>query len=343
MTKAPESVDEVRARAEQDEIEFFFAQFVDMHGKPSAKLVPAQKLDMLFEDGAGFAGFAAGPIGQTPASPDIAAMPDPVSYTPIAFKPGLARLACDVTVEGEPWQFEEGRAFERSFETVIGAAVARETGLRLGSTLLFTHGASDEHGHVHADYAFTVVGILAPTGSAHDRALFLGERHVRALAIQAQRDRGHLGRDRAADERASCLRSRIAQDGRQSSDSLARLVVGGGHHCAGTDQGIRRTQGFVRHRDLGRGREPRAFHQGCGAQHDRAGSVPCEVEQLRRNGCVAAARCCQQGCMGISRARCGCLPGDVLRHPGRVLSPMAGQACVGRAGSARAHRVGNPQ
>ncbi len=41
-------------------IEFLFAQFVDMHGKPSAKLVPAHHLDDLLSDGAGFAGFAAG-------------------------------------------------------------------------------------------------------------------------------------------------------------------------------------------------------------------------------------------------------------------------------------------
>ena len=59
----------------------------------------------LLTDGAGFAGFAAGPMGQTPASPDVAAIPDPASYTPVPFKPGLARFACDVTVEGQPWPY----------------------------------------------------------------------------------------------------------------------------------------------------------------------------------------------------------------------------------------------
>ncbi len=73
-------------------------------------------------------------------------------------------------VEGEPWTFAEGRAFERSFEAVLGSEVARETGLRMGAKLLFTHGAGDQ-GHVHTEYEFTVVGILAPTGSAHDRAI----------------------------------------------------------------------------------------------------------------------------------------------------------------------------
>ena len=32
-------------------------------------------------------------------------MPDPQLYTPVPFKPGLARLACNVTVEGEPWPY----------------------------------------------------------------------------------------------------------------------------------------------------------------------------------------------------------------------------------------------
>ncbi|MBL9118294.1 MAG: ABC transporter permease [Phycisphaerae bacterium] len=75
-------------------------------------------------------------------------------------------------VPGEPWEFREGRAFDTTFEAVFGSAVAAETGLRLNAKLHFTHGAGDEHGHVHTEYEFNVVGILAPTGSAHDRAIF---------------------------------------------------------------------------------------------------------------------------------------------------------------------------
>lgn len=75
-------------------------------------------------------------------------------------------------VPGEPWTFSKGRAFERNFEVVIGVTVAKETGLGLDAKLHFTHGAGDEHGHVHTEYEFVVVGVLAPTGSAHDRAIF---------------------------------------------------------------------------------------------------------------------------------------------------------------------------
>lgn len=95
----------LRERAEQDGIEFFFAMFVDMHGKPCAKLVPASSFDMLMNDGVGFAGFAAGPMGQSPADPDMIAIPDPASYTAVPWQPGLAVLQCDIHVEGEPWPY----------------------------------------------------------------------------------------------------------------------------------------------------------------------------------------------------------------------------------------------
>ena len=70
------TVEDIRREAKERGIEFFFAQFVDMYARPSAKLVPAANLDDLVTEGAGFAGFAAGDIGQQPNSPDMAAMPD---------------------------------------------------------------------------------------------------------------------------------------------------------------------------------------------------------------------------------------------------------------------------
>jgi glutamine synthetase len=126
---APQTEDEVRELARDGEIEFLFAQFVDMHGKPNAKLVPAHHLDDLLSDGAGFAGFAAGDIGQGPHDPDLIAMPDVRSYTPLPWKPGVARFACDVTVEGEEWPYcprtilrhQLDRAAALGYEFRIGA------------------------------------------------------------------------------------------------------------------------------------------------------------------------------------------------------------------------------
>jgi glutamine synthetase len=96
---------QLRARAESDGVEFFFAMFVDMLGKPCAKMVPIEAFDVLVGGGAGFAGFAAGPMGQSPADPDMIAVPDPASYTLAPWQPGLAVLQCDIHVEGEPWPY----------------------------------------------------------------------------------------------------------------------------------------------------------------------------------------------------------------------------------------------
>ncbi|HWF52670.1 MAG TPA: type III glutamate--ammonia ligase, partial [Solirubrobacteraceae bacterium] len=105
VAATPTSADDVRELVAEQGIEFLFAQFVDMHGKPSAKLVPAHHLEDLLTEGAGFAGFAAGDIGQGPHDPDMIAIPDPRSFTVLPWRPTVARFACDVTVEGEAWPF----------------------------------------------------------------------------------------------------------------------------------------------------------------------------------------------------------------------------------------------
>jgi glutamine synthetase len=121
-------LEEVRKIANGRGVEFFFAQFVDMYGRPSAKLVPAANLDDLANDGAGFAGFAAGEIGQMPSDPDIAAIPDLDSLTLVPWQQNLARFACDITVEGEPWPYcprtilrnQLARAKELGYDYKIG-------------------------------------------------------------------------------------------------------------------------------------------------------------------------------------------------------------------------------
>ena len=121
-TQAGPSVDDIRKEVNERGIEFFFAQFVDMYSRPSAKLIPAAHLDDLVNDGAGFAGFAAGEIGQVPADPDIAAMPDLRSFTPVPWEPTVARFACDITVEGEEWPYDPRTILRRVVES------AREKG-----------------------------------------------------------------------------------------------------------------------------------------------------------------------------------------------------------------------
>src|SRR5713226_9724457 len=116
------TLEDIRKQIKDRKIEFLFAQFVDMYARPSGKLVPANHVDDLFAEGAGFAGFAAGEIGQGPHSPDMAAMPDAASFTPVPWQPNLARFACDVLVEGEPWPYCPRTILKRQM------AVARDRG-----------------------------------------------------------------------------------------------------------------------------------------------------------------------------------------------------------------------
>ena len=118
--------------AEASGTRFILALFVDLTSKPCAKLVPVEAVDELATDGVGFAGYAVGAMGQEPKDPDIVAVPDPASFTPIPFiKEGLAIVHCDPHVEGTPWRFAPrvilrkmlDKAAERDLEVSIGAEV----------------------------------------------------------------------------------------------------------------------------------------------------------------------------------------------------------------------------
>ncbi|OFJ53481.1 type III glutamate--ammonia ligase [Mycolicibacterium grossiae] len=111
---------------------FILALFVDLRGKPCAKLVPVEAVDQLATEGVGFAGYAVGAMGQEPKDPDLMAMPDPSSFTPIPFvKEGLAIVHCDPHVEGSPWPYAPriilksliAAAADAGFEPWVGAEV----------------------------------------------------------------------------------------------------------------------------------------------------------------------------------------------------------------------------
>jgi putative ABC transport system permease protein len=64
-----------------------------------------------------------------------------------------------------------GEAFHNAaFEAVVGSIVAAQSGLKVGDEIQPTHGMGAE-GHKHG--GFKLVGILKPTGTANDRAVFI--------------------------------------------------------------------------------------------------------------------------------------------------------------------------
>lgn len=118
--------------AQRSGTRFILALFVDLRGKPCAKLVPVEAVDQLATEGVGFAGYAVGAMGQEPKDPDLMAIPDPASFTPIPFiKEGLALVHCDPHVEGKPWPYAPRvilkgliqQAADAGFEPWVGAEV----------------------------------------------------------------------------------------------------------------------------------------------------------------------------------------------------------------------------
>lgn len=92
--------------AKADGVRFLLATFTTLTGKPCAKLVPVEAADALEGEGVGFAGYAAGAMGQKPHDPDVIAVPDIRSYTPLTFvRPGLGLVHCDPHVMGRPYAF----------------------------------------------------------------------------------------------------------------------------------------------------------------------------------------------------------------------------------------------
>jgi len=78
----------------------------------------------------------------------------------------------------------QGRPFSADldglYEAVIGAEVARSLGHHVGDRIVLAHGAGAIPGAEHADKPFTVVGLLASTGTPVDRTV-----HVSLEAIEA--------------------------------------------------------------------------------------------------------------------------------------------------------------
>jgi glutamine synthetase len=128
----PAAAPDLATRARADGIEFILAMFVDLTGKPCAKLVPIEAVEELQSEGVGFAGYAVGALGQEPKDPDVMAIPDASSYMPVPFlRAGLAIVHCDPHVEGRPWRFaprvvlkeQLARAAELGLELKVGAEV----------------------------------------------------------------------------------------------------------------------------------------------------------------------------------------------------------------------------
>jgi len=86
--------------------------------------------------------------------------------------------------EKQPLKLAQGSPFSGELDglygAVLGAEVAHRLAYRLGDRVVLSHGSGTLPGSEHADKPFTVVGILAPTGTPVDRTL-----HISLQALEA--------------------------------------------------------------------------------------------------------------------------------------------------------------
>jgi len=81
-------------------------------------------------------------------------------------------------------EIEKGRVFRGLFDVVVGAEVARALNYKLGDSIVIAHGVTHGEGvQHHDDKPFQIVGILTPTGTALDRAVYVTLEGMEALHV----------------------------------------------------------------------------------------------------------------------------------------------------------------
>ena len=86
-----------------------------------------------------------------------------------------------------PLSFATGKAFHQVFDVVLGAEVAKKLGYQLGDKLTVAHGIAATSFSKHDDRPFTVVGILASTGTPVDQTLHVSLQGLEAIHIDWKR------------------------------------------------------------------------------------------------------------------------------------------------------------
>ncbi len=120
-------VDETRLR--RDGIEYLLAQWVDIHGTPRVKGVPASALSQFLGGSAGFAGAATVGMGQGPHSHDLIGMPDFGGYTVVPWEEGVARVPLDITVDGKAWPYCSRTTLKRALERLAALGYQMKVGV----------------------------------------------------------------------------------------------------------------------------------------------------------------------------------------------------------------------
>lgn len=130
---------DLAAFAKATGVKYFMVSFTDLFGGQRAKLVPAQAIAEMQEDGAGFAGFATY-LDMTPAHPDMLAVPDASSVIQLPWKPEVAWVAANCVMEGKDVAQAPRNVLRKLIDQAAGQGLHVKTGIEAEFFLLTPQG-----------------------------------------------------------------------------------------------------------------------------------------------------------------------------------------------------------
>ena len=131
---------ELEKFAKEKKVKYFMISFTDLFGVQRAKLVPAEAIADMQEDGAGFAGFASW-LDMTPAHPDMLAVPDPESVIQLPWKRDVAWLAADCFIDADPVNQAPRNVLKSLISKTLESNLRVKTGIEAEFFLLLPDGS----------------------------------------------------------------------------------------------------------------------------------------------------------------------------------------------------------
>ena len=122
-------MDSLKSFIAEKGVDYVLCSFVELTGAPKAKLVPVSHIDEVTRDGAGFAGFACGDVGQGPQDPDICSIPDPRAAIVLPWRKNIAWVPGNLHVNGEPWPLCPRTILARALERARGLGYTLNIGI----------------------------------------------------------------------------------------------------------------------------------------------------------------------------------------------------------------------
>ncbi len=130
---------DLAAFAKAKGIKYFMISFTDLFGGQRAKLVPTEAISDMQAAGAGFAGFATW-LDMTPAHPDMLAVPDPQSVIQLPWKPDVAWVASNCTMDDKDVAQAPRNVLRRLIADAEGEGLRIKTGVEAEFFLLTPEG-----------------------------------------------------------------------------------------------------------------------------------------------------------------------------------------------------------